>query len=117
MLARVRRSGIPEILLGDVLDEARRLGQMADEPALQRFLLSRVKPDDGQPPLTKDSPFSTSRALALGEAAIELTEAGIIGLEQRKGERAGKVRIKISEEEARLALRTDPEVRGLGLSG
>ena len=115
-LARARRSGIPEVILGDVLDEARGLGRMADEPALQQFLLSNAE-SDRKLLGSKELALSTSRMLALGAAAIELAEAGVIGLEQRKGERTGKVRIKVSEEEARLALKNDPEVRGLGLSG
>jgi len=44
-------------------------------------------------------------------------EAGVVGLESRRGERVGRVRLAVGEEEVRLALREDVEVKGLGLGG
>jgi origin recognition complex subunit 1 len=46
-----------------------------------------------------------------------LAEAGIVGLEVRRGERVGRVRLGVSEEEIRGALREDEECRGLGFNG
>jgi hypothetical protein len=41
-------------------------------------------------------------------------EAGIIGFEARKGDRVAKVRLCIGEGDVKLALKDDPEARGLG---
>ncbi len=54
------------------------------------------------------------RVLGMGMAAAALAEAGIIGLEGRGGERVGKVRLNVGEEEIKLAFRDDNEVKGLG---
>ena len=58
------------------------------------------------------------RLLAMGSAAVDLMEAGIIGLEMvgggRRAERMGKVRLCVGEEDVKLAFREDPEVKGLG---
>ncbi|KAK3077025.1 hypothetical protein LTS18_011400, partial [Coniosporium uncinatum] len=57
-----------------------------------------------------------ARALGIGAAAVELMEAGIVGLEARRGERVGRIRLGVGDEEVRLALREDEEVRGLGFN-
>jgi origin recognition complex subunit 1 len=54
------------------------------------------------------------KANALGTAAIELMESGVIGLEARRGDRIGKIRLCIGEEDIKQALKDDPEARGLG---
>ncbi|KAI9827579.1 MAG: Origin recognition complex, subunit 1 [Thelocarpon impressellum] len=106
LLARARREGLQESVLGDVLDEAGRMARMADTPALRGLLASSAVPGEGTGP----------RVYGLGGAAWELMEAGVVGLEARRGERTGKVRLQVGEEEVRLALRDDGEVRGLGFA-
>ena len=113
LLIRMRRIGVAECLMGDVIEEARRLGQMTADPAIRRFLLtaitrprSEMMPDDGSK--------AVPRAIALGAAATELMAAGVVGLEQRKGERMCKVRLNLGEDEVKTALKDDFEVRGLG---
>ena len=116
LLARTRRSGVNECVLSDVLEEAKRLGIMAaDNPHVHDFLLA--DPVFGQDATSKNSNKAASvpRVLAMNFAAADLAEAGIIGLEGgRRGERVGKVRLGIGNEEVKLALRDDVEVRGLG---
>lgn len=153
LLARVRRTGLSEALLGDVLDEARRLASIAQLLPVEKYLLqSRAIDDDDDgsddddddddhtdtavaglhidmvnPPKRKGkaSDPRTSRqsegkgkgaprVLGMGGAAVELSEAGVIGVETRRGERVGRVRLGVGEEDVRLALRNDEEVRGLG---
>ena len=125
ILARTRRSGISECVLGDVLDEARKLGLMAaDNPSIQEMLLTNTLPGLHQQsgstagPTKKGGTMSAGekvpRVLAMGVAAVALAEAGVIGLEGRRGERVGKVRLNVGEEEVKLALRDDGEVKGLG---
>ncbi|KAL8676870.1 MAG: hypothetical protein Q9186_006657 [Xanthomendoza sp. 1 TL-2023] len=125
MLARTRRSGVNECVLGDVLDEAKKLGLVAaDNPHVQETLLTSAPIGQRQQPVSSTSPVkkgaSTTasekvpRVLAMGVAAAALSEAGVIGLEGRRGERVGKVRLNVGEEEVKLALRDDSEVKGLG---
>lgn len=117
LLARTRRSGIAESTLGDVIDEARRLTQLSEELPVKDFL--SLQNNIIAPELSsngRDKIPLAPRVLAIGEAAMELMEAGVIGLEPRKGERTGKLRLNIAEDELRLALKDDTEVRGLGLS-
>ncbi|KAL8781652.1 MAG: hypothetical protein Q9213_005917 [Squamulea squamosa] len=125
ILVRTRRSGISECILGDVLDEAKKLGLMAaDNPSIQEMLLTNALFGQHQQSGSSESPMkkrvSTAagdrvpRVLAMGVAAVALAEAGIIGLEGRRGERVGKMRLNVGEEEVKLALRDDSEVKGLG---
>jgi len=134
LLARIRRTGIGEAVLGDVVDEARRLAQMSQLKSVEMYLLTR-NPD---PKVENDTALGgevvvdkrrgprahkmvqgaekVARALGMGAAAVELMEAGIVGLEGRRGERVGRIRLGVGDEEVRLALREDEEVRGLGFN-
>ena len=121
LLARTRRSGVNECVLGDVIEEAKRLGLMAAEnPNVHDFLLT-----DGAASAGQENGVSLGlkrgakagalpRVLGMGFAAAELAEAGVIGLEGgRRGDRVGKVRLGVGDEEVKLALKDDVEVRGL----
>ncbi|KAI9756271.1 MAG: subunit of tubulin prefoldin [Chaenotheca gracillima] len=134
VLARIRRTGIGESPLGDVVEEAKRIGKMADSSVIHTYLLvdTLAEPGDdirkvGRPSLDastranrqdKSSALTTSaaRVLGLGGAAVELAEAGVIVMEARKGERTGKVRLNVGEEDVKLALRDNVEARGLGFA-
>ncbi|KAL5409267.1 hypothetical protein PMIN06_009554 [Paraphaeosphaeria minitans] len=129
LLARVRRTGIGEAVLGDVVDEVRRLGLMSQLQPIHEYLLLADNGDEGTGTTTQQIHTSTStkfkdgiskqanekaaRALGIASAAAELTEAGIIGTEYRHGERVGRVRLGVAEDEVRLALGGDEEVKGL----
>lgn len=110
VLARIRRTGIGECMMGDVLDEAKRLGAMSQLLPVQNFLLSNIANGKGEKQ-------QASRMLAMGNAVMDLSEGGVVLVEARKGQRTAKVRLNIGEEEIRLALREDSEVRGLGFAG
>ena len=113
ILAKTRRSGVSECVLGDVVEEAKRLGLMAaDNPHIGSMLLTDSAPSQDVKGVYGKK---AARVLGMGLAAVELGEAGVIAVEARRGERVGKVRICVGEEEVRLALRDDGEVRGLGL--
>ena len=116
LLARIRRTGIAESVMGDVIEEAKRLGQMANDSAVQDFLLTESHFVDKAASSGYFQARRAPRALAMSSAAIELMEAGVIGLEPRKGERTGKIRLNIGAEEVNIALKDDAEVRGLGFS-
>ncbi|KAF2486885.1 origin of replication binding protein [Neohortaea acidophila] len=134
LLARLRRTGITESTLADVLDEARKMGLTSQNKAIDTYLLTpdttpnhpreeftgaeaHTTPSKrGRPPKPKD-PEKAARVLGLGAAAEELAEAGIVGLEARHGGRVGRVRLGVGEEEIRGALKEDEEGRGLGFGG
>ena len=115
LLARTRRIGLAECTLGDVIEEAKRLGQMADNPGIKVFLFGR-RGFLEKSLITGINIPSLPRVNALSIAAIELMEAGVVGLEKHKGERIGKIRLNVGEDEVKDALRDDTEVSGLGLS-
>lgn len=115
LLARTRRTGVVECMAGDVVEEAKRLGHLADDVAIRSFLLTSEEAS-GRHLILSASKSAAPRVLALGFAAMELTEAGVISLEQRKGERMGKIRLNVGEDEVKTALKDDSEVRGLGFS-
>jgi origin recognition complex subunit 1 len=111
LLARSRRTGVSDSTLGDVLVEAKRIADVAENSCVHDFLLFA----DGA--LGKSKAHSTvlPRVLAMGAAAMELADAGIVAMEARaRGERAGKVRLRVGEEEVKSALMADAEVKGMG---
>ena len=123
ILASTRRSGVGDCVLGDVVDGAKKLALMAaDNPKIQETLLRNTPLEQNPQPGSSISPLKKSvttagqapRVLGMGIAAVALAEAGVIGLEGRRGERVGKVRLDVGEEEVKLALRDDDEVKGLG---
>ena len=120
LLARTRRSGLNECILSDVIEEAKRLGlTAADNPQIHDFLLTDAPSLAADPKADKPKSLNKTqtapRVSAMGFAAAELAEAGVIGLEGgRRGERVGKVRLGVGDEEIKLALRDDREVGGLG---
>lgn len=100
LLARSRRTGVSESTLGDVFAEAKRLADVADNGAIQEYLLIDKK---------------TPRVLAMSSAAFELVNAGMLVMDVRsRGERACKVRLKIGEDDIKSALVQDVEVKGMG---
>ncbi|MCJ1287112.1 Origin recognition complex, subunit 1 [Xylographa opegraphella] len=112
LIARMRRTGIAECMLGDVFEEAKRLGHIAD---VQMFMPpSMIRPECNTP--SSGGMSTAPRVLALGIATIELLDAGIIGLEHRKGERTGQIRLNVGEDEVKNALKDDSEVSGIGFS-
>ncbi|KAF2638046.1 origin recognition complex subunit 1 [Massarina eburnea CBS 473.64] len=136
LLARIRRTGIGEALLGDVVDEMKRLGLMSQLQPVHDYLLTAAERDDDAADGTgitsrhtldstlvkhregtaKAPDAKAARALGVAFAAAELAQAGLIGMEARHGERVGRVRLGVAEEEVRLALGDDAEVKGLGFS-
>jgi origin recognition complex subunit 1 len=116
LLAKIRRNGLQESVLGEIVDEAKRIAKMAIDTDSLQFLVT-----DTSVPVTNikaqkgwNQGKKVSRVFALGAAATELMESGVIGLEARRGDRMGKIRLYIGEEDVKQALKDDPEARGLG---
>ncbi|PQE24574.1 origin recognition complex subunit 1 protein [Rutstroemia sp. NJR-2017a WRK4] len=112
LVLRLRRSGTGECLLGEVLDEAKRMTKLDTSGLVVGFLLAGSGNTN-----TKGGVLGKgARVAGIGEAAMELTEAGVIGVELRKAERMGKVRLGIGEEDVKVAFQHDPEIKGLGFT-
>lgn len=117
LLARIRRTGITESALGDILDETKRISDGAVAVAgvasigLKEFLLSQ------------------SHVHAMGFAVFELMNTGVLALEGEigiksgygmgyalgRGNRSGKVRLLITPEDVKSAFREDAEGKMLGI--
>jgi len=115
LLAKIRRSGVLESNIGDVLEEAKRLSHLASDAVICDCLLNDFGLAKRKAPGTGISTV-VSRLYGMGAGASELMEAGIISFESRKGERTGKLRLNIGEDEVKLAFKDDAEVRDLGFT-
>lgn len=133
LLARLRRIGIGEAVLGDIVDEIKKLGLMSQLLPVHDYLLApevheridassgfdvqSTTPSKNAEPIDSTSKLAklkAARVLGLASAATDLAEAGIIGIEARHGERVGRVRLGVGEDEIRLALGEDESVKGMG---
>jgi origin recognition complex subunit 1 len=115
LLAKTRRTGIGESILGDVLDEAKRMASVDTGSNMIEFLLKddlSLKAKSRQ--VATGRSLKSPRVLSMGASVIDLMEAGIIGLEARRADRTGKIRLSIGEEDVKLAFKDDPEVKSLG---
>ncbi|KAA8897854.1 origin recognition complex subunit 1 [Sphaerosporella brunnea] len=90
LLARVRRSGVAENLLAEVYEEAERMAALADESV--RDIVAG------------------GRKSGLGAAVAALVDAGVVSVEGKRGDRGGRVRCLVGEEDVKMALRGDKEV-------
>ena len=122
-LSRIRRTGISETTFGDILDEAKRIGEAAvavrgaAAAGVRGFLLGNGGSGDG----------TGTRVRALGFAAMDLMEAGVLALEHGngfkgplvagggRGDRSSRVRLRVTTEDVKAAFRDDVEVKGFGL--
>ncbi|KAI1007217.1 Origin recognition complex subunit 1 [Podosphaera aphanis] len=116
LVARTRRNGTGEDTLGGVLDEAKKMAkQNTGNQAIFEFLFRRdLRGAAGSFP-SKNGTHTTARPLGMSAAAVSLMEAGIIGLEARRADRTGRIRLCIGDEDIKIAFRDDPEVKGLGI--
>ncbi|KAK6344504.1 Origin recognition complex, subunit 1 [Orbilia brochopaga] len=129
ILGRMRRSGVNENVMGDVIEDAERLVRMAASANVTDVLLTRpgvkvgevreenifLTPRKGGRPKYQAGDEDLPRVKGLVSAAAGLAEGGILSLEMgRRGERAGRVRLNIGEEEVKAALKDDPEVGQMG---
>jgi origin recognition complex subunit 1 len=147
LLARVRRAGIAEVGLGDVVDEAGRLargggvsmeverlgkgfavldaGQMNGDVEVTKRGRKSLAPSPSETTAGNAGAFALSmstaaakgaRILGMGNAVSELTQSGIVNVETRRGERVGRVRLAVGDEEVRSALKDDELVKGMGFA-
>ncbi|KAF3165023.1 Origin recognition complex, subunit 1 [Orbilia oligospora] len=133
ILGRMRRSGVNENIMADVIEDAETLVRMTASANVTEALLARdgVNVGDkkeenmfltprkgGRAQTYRPGDEDLPRVKGLVSAAMGLAEGGILGLEMgRRGERAGRVRLNIGEEEVKAALKDDPDVGGMGFNG
>ena len=116
LVTKIRRTGLGESVMGDIIEEAKRIAKMSVESQSLEYLLMDFFPASMNGKfLSRLSARKPPRVYAIGAAAIELMEAGVIALEARKGDRMAKIRLCIGEEDVKQAMRDDPEGRALGV--
>ncbi|KAI9890771.1 MAG: Origin recognition complex, subunit 1 [Vezdaea aestivalis] len=117
LLSKVRQTGLSDCIMGEVLDQARAIGKTADNEAVQRLLLAErvvARTLEEQREIGDIFAIPVPRVLGINKSAVELAEAGVVGLEAKKGERVGRVRLNIGVDELLLALREDTSSKGMG---
>ncbi|KAI1265278.1 ATPase [Xylariaceae sp. FL1019] len=116
LLLRSERSGLPDTTYSDVLEEIRR-ALVLDAGSRRADVLLRVSQRDAVRQVEIRSQAShPSRTAGVHAAAVALAGAGVIILEGQRPERPSKMRLAVGDEEVKLALRDDPEIKALGIA-
>ncbi|KAI0204700.1 ATPase [Astrocystis sublimbata] len=118
LLVRNERTGLPDSTYGDVLEETKR-ALMLDAASRRVGLLTRGgESDDGRwnGADGRSKGAKIARTAGVQAAAVGLAGAGIIILEGHRVERPSKMRLAVGDEEVKLALRDDPEIKALGIA-
>lgn len=113
LMLRIRRTGLVETTFGDTLDELQRVSAYAPRaPSGMAQILGSNAKGPGQGGVLQKH---TGRPGYIHTAALELVAAGLINLEAHRAERSSKLRLAIADDEVKMALREDPELRALGI--
>ncbi|KAM0203469.1 hypothetical protein ACHAPA_009219 [Fusarium lateritium] len=111
LLLRIRRTGLGETTFGETLDEIHRASLRAPAalPGVAAVLNNGLKGTQlsGQRLMTRPGHIHT--------AALELVAAGLINLEAQRAERSSKLRLSIADDEVKMALRDDGDLKALGI--
>ncbi|KAG5743148.1 hypothetical protein H9Q72_012982 [Fusarium xylarioides] len=111
LLLRIRRTGLAETTFGDTLDEIHRacLRAPAALPGVAAVL------NNGLKGMQMGSQRTMTRPGHIHTAALELVAAGLINLEAQRAERSSKLRLSIADDEVKMALRDDGDLKALGI--
>ncbi|KAI1350165.1 ATPase [Xylaria sp. FL0043] len=116
LLMRNERTGLPDSTYGDVLEEAKR-ALVLDAASRRVSLLTRADANDARwAGDARNKMSKTVRMAGVQAAAVGLAGAGIVILEGQRAERPSKMRLAVGDEEVKLALRDDPEIKALGIA-
>jgi len=111
LLLRIRRTGLAETTFGDTLDELQRASLRAPtgNSGMAQILTngSKTAQGGGQRYMGRPSYVHT--------AALDLVAAGLVNLEAQRAERSSKLRLAIADDEVKMALRDDAELRAMGI--
>ncbi|KAF5550350.1 origin recognition complex subunit 1 [Fusarium phyllophilum] len=111
LLLRIRRTGLAETTFGDTLDEIHRacLRAPAALPGVAAVL------NNGLKGMQMGSQRTMTRPGHIHTAALELVAAGLVNLEAQRAERSSKLRLSIADDEVKMALRDDGDLKALGI--
>ncbi|KAI1327572.1 ATPase [Xylariaceae sp. FL0255] len=119
LLIRNERTGLADTTYGDVLEETKR-ALMLDGTSRRVNLLTCGGRENGMSTTTEarggSGGVKSARIAGIHAAAAGLAGAGVITLEGHRTERPSKMRLAVGEEEVKLALRDDPEIKALGVA-
>ncbi|KAI0109632.1 ATPase [Nemania sp. FL0031] len=116
LVVRNERTGLQDSTYGDVLEEAKR-ALVLDAGSRRVGLLTRTDTDDARwGDNARNRGSKMARTAGVQAAAVGLAGAGIIILEGQRAERPSKMRLAVGDEEVKLALRDDPEIKALGIA-
>ncbi|UPK97942.1 hypothetical protein LCI18_008877 [Fusarium solani-melongenae] len=111
LMMRIRRTGLAETTFGETLDEIHRASLRAPSalPGVAAVLSNGLKGTQTGAirPMTRPGHIHT--------AALELVAAGLINLEAQRAERSSKLRLSIADDEVKMALRDDGDLKALGI--
>lgn len=111
LMLRIRRTGLAETTFGETLDEIHRACLRAPPalPGMAQVLNTGLKGTQ------TNGSRQMSRPGHIHTAALDLCAAGLINLEAQRAERSSKLRLAIADDEVKMALRDDSDLRALGL--
>jgi origin recognition complex subunit 1 len=111
LLLRIRRTGLVETTFGEALDELQRATANSAPalPGMAQILDSGLQGTQGA------AQRHTGRPSYVHTAALDLVAAGLIILEAHRAERSSKLRLAIADDEVKMALRDDGDLRAMGL--
>ncbi|KAH8177508.1 ATPase family associated with various cellular activities (AAA) domain-containing protein [Sarocladium implicatum] len=112
LLLRIRRTGLAETTFGETLDELQRASLRAPSAnrGMAQILTSSLK--GTQTAGQRDM----GRPRGVHTAALELVAAGLVNLEAQRAERSSKLRLSVADDEVKMALRDDAELKVLGIA-
>ncbi|KAM4059361.1 ATPase family associated with various cellular activities (AAA) domain-containing protein [Hirsutella rhossiliensis] len=111
LLLRNRRTGLVETTFGDTLDELQRATAHSapTNPGMAMIL------GDGSKGTPGTGRRIVSRPRYVHTAALDLVGAGLVHLEAHRAERSSKLRLAIADDEVKMALRDDGELKSMGI--
>ncbi|KAI1180561.1 ATPase [Nemania sp. FL0916] len=125
LLVRNERTGLSDSTYGDVLLEAKR-ALVVDAGSRRVGLLTRAPVNNNgedarwgavdNNDMRNNERAKAARVAGVRAAVVGLAGAGIIFLEGLRAERPSKIRLAVGDEEVKLALRDDPEIKALGIA-
>lgn len=111
LLMRIRRTGLMETTFGETLDELQRATVHSSplNPGMALIL------NDGAKGTQASGQRLFTRPSYVHAAALDLVAAGLINLEAHRAERSSKLRLAIADDEVKMALRDDGELKAMGI--